>query len=292
MSLETFFSKKDIEDIYNTTLMYSILKYKSLPQIWQEVFKERYENALQLITGRNINPHIFQNTNLEELQHRLIEYKNMYNSNIQLNEETVAKVGSNITRLIIYTINKEQNEIDKISYLFDFITSYLSYSEDYNNYCLNIPPIDGFTFDFKENIPIEPSINGTIVMGQGLCEDISNVLQFLGKHLNLQIKVITCNYKRSLHSLNAITLSDGKTYLIDATRLIRKDKSKEECFLVSEQDLNKDNLYDYRKELPITTTYNKPISNYSTQAIELINNINQIRPQVQNLNTNSKNNLR
>lgn len=292
MNLETFFSESDIDEIYNTTIIYSILKYQSLPEVFKKTFQKRYENAIQFMKDRHISPDILKNCNLETLKQQLTEYQTIYNSNIQLNKETIEQTSSNITRLITHTISQVPNEIDRISYLFDFITNYLKYSEDYNNYCLTVPPIDSFLFDFKNTIPIEPSINGVLVMGQGICDDISNVLQFLGQLLNLQITKITCNYKESLHSLNAITLSNGNTYLIDATRLIRKDKKKEECFLVSASDLNKDNYYEFKENLSLTTTYKNPIPDYSKQAFELLTSIAEIKPQIEDLNTHTKTTLK
>lgn len=292
MKLETFFSETDIHEIYTTTIKYSILKYQTFPKAWQEQFAERYKKANQFIMERNIDPSYLDSNDLKELKDRLTEYEIIYNTNIELNRETIKQVSSDITRLIIYTINSEPTEISRVSYLFDFLTNYMNYSEDYNKYCLEVPPIDGFNFEFKNNIPVEPTLNGALVMRQGLCEEISNILQHLGRLLNLRITKINCNYKNSLHSLNMITLSDGNTYLMDATRLIRKDKTKEECFLVSASDLNKDNYYEFKDTLPLTTTYKDSIPNYSSQATELINKVNQISPQIEDLNNHTKINLR
>lgn len=129
-------------------------------------------------------------------------------------------------------------------------------------------------------------------MQQGLCDDISNVLQYLGRILNLNISTIACNYNGTLHCINKVTLSDGSNYLIDATRLIKKEKTKEECFLVSAEYLNKDNNYKFKEELLITKTYEKEIPNYLPEALELINNINKIIPQIDDLNHQNKSKIK
>lgn len=295
MKLETFFKEKDIDDIHNIILIYSILKYKELPKIWQEEFKERYTYAIQKLKERNINLNILENIKLEDLNERLTEYEMIYSTNVELNRDLVSRSGLEITREIVYTINKKQTEIDKITYLFDFITKYLTYSEDYNNYFLKPPPVERFKFEFKDNIPIEinnisieKSINNTLVMQQGLCDDISNVLQYIGRILNLNISTMTCNYNGTLHCVNQITLSDGNNYLIDATRLIKKEKTKEECFLVSAEYLNKDNNYKFKEDISITKTYEKEIPNYLSESLELINNINNLLPQIDDLNHQNK----
>lgn len=79
MKLETFFSKKDINNIYDTIIIYSVLKYKKLPEIWQEEFKDRYMFAMQMMKERNLNPNILENIKLEDLKEQLIDYEIIYN---------------------------------------------------------------------------------------------------------------------------------------------------------------------------------------------------------------------
>ena len=45
--LETYFKEEDIEDIYNNTVLYSIIKYNNSEEGIQEFFKDRYKNALK-----------------------------------------------------------------------------------------------------------------------------------------------------------------------------------------------------------------------------------------------------
>lgn len=292
MTLDTLFDEEDINEIYNDTIVYSILKYQSLPEIWQEEFKNRYEKALQLLPKRNIESTTIKNTNITELKQKLTNYQKIYNSVLQLNKDTIDQSGFTIEHFLITELSQKRNEIDRVSYLFEFITNYITYSEEYFHYCLEVPPVDGFTFDFKNNIPVDSSINGLLVIGQGICENISWLIKYLGEKLNLQIGTINCKYKGNSHTLNTITMKDGNTYLLDATRLIRKDKTLEECFLVSANILNKEKNYQFKSDIILTTDYQGKIPNYQQEVQILIQNLNQLRPTIEDLATHTHGRLR
>lgn len=292
MNLETVFTNDDITEIYNEMILYSILKYQSLPTTWQEEFKSRYEIALKHMQERNLTAKMLQNKSMEEIKTELTNYQNIYNYIIKQNREVVDQIGAQIEKVVLETIGKKTEELDRISFLFDFITNYITYSEDYFHYCLEIPTVDGFTFDFKNNIPVDASKNGLLVIGQGICENISWLIEELGKKLNLNISTINCKYKDSLHALNMIRMQDGNDYLLDATRLIRKDKKKEECFLVSAKTLNKENNYQFKENMPVATDYSKPIPSTQEETEKLIESINQIRPQIEDLNNKTSRSLR
>lgn len=288
MTLETFFTQNDIDEIYTMTIIYSILKYQSLPEKWQQEFLPKYEHAKSLLTERNIKLSIIESANLDQLKLQLENYQAIYNSNIELNRNVINQIGPIIAKTIITEIKTKDTEIDRISYLVDFLTNYMTYSKTYDKYCLSLSTIDGFNFDFQNNIPVDNSINGLLVMGQGVCDDISTILQFLGELLDLKIAKISCHCQGIFHSLNTITLSDGNTYLIDATKLITKSKSKQDCFLVSADVINKNNEYIFKEDIVPTKTYIKPISNYHQEAIQLIDKLNAIKPKIEDLNDNKQ----
>ncbi|MBQ8681642.1 MAG: hypothetical protein IJ509_01880 [Bacilli bacterium] len=288
MTLETFFTQNDIDEIYTMTIIYSILKYQSLPEKWQQEFLPKYEHAKSLLTERNIKLSIIESANLDQIKLQLENYQVIYNSNIELNRNVINQIGPIIAKTIITEIKTKDTEIDRISYLVDFLTNYMTYSKTYDKYCLSLSTIDGFNFDFQNNIPVDNSINGLLVMGQGVCDDISTILQFLGELLDLKIAKISCHCQGIFHSLNTITLSDGNTYLIDATKLITKSKSKQDCFLVSADVINKNNEYIFKEDIVPTKTYIKPISNYHQEAIQLIDKLNAIKPKIEDLNDNKQ----
>jgi len=231
---------------------------------------------------------IVQTNSIDNLKEKLTNYQALYNTLIKLNKEVINEVTPNITRVITKKIREEQTEQERLEFLFDFLTTYLSYSEEYYQNCLQTPPIDGFNFDFKNNIPVDTSIEGLLVIGQGLCDDISNLMIYLGNLLQLKIKKIICEYNGELHSINMITFTDGTNSLIDATRKIRGNKTKEECFLVSKELLNKDNNYSFQEPLTNTVTVPKQNLNFSEKINKLITEINELKPQIEDLNNKKR----
>lgn len=278
MKLETFYTQDDIAQLYNRVIIYSILKYQSLKEEAQEEFKPRFEHAIVQLKNRHIEPTQLQHTTLEGLKQELINEKSIYNNILEQNKEIINLTAPEIETILLKEFLSKETELEQLSYLFDFLAKYLTYPEEYYEYCLKVPPVDGFEFDFKNNIPADSSINGMLVMGQGFSDEISNLMIYLGNRLNLNITKQFCEYKGSLHSINIVTLQDGKKSLIDVTRLIRKDKTKEECFLVSAEDLNKNKDYQFKDTMPPTTTETRPIPNYQEKAMLLVQFINNINP--------------
>lgn len=283
MNLETLFTSEDVEEIYNGTVIYSVLKYDTFPDSLKEFFKKRYDVALKHLKARNIDYMKFDKNTIGFLKDRLTNYQQLYNQILEQNKEVVELVAPTIEKLIVNIGKSMQCEIERISFLFDFITSYVTYSEDYFHYCLEVTPIDGFTFDFKNNLPVDSSVDGMLVIGQGLCDDISNFLIYLGKKLQLNIGKTFATYKGNHHSFNTVTLEDGNTYLIDATRKIRKDMETSECFLVSHEKLNKNHDYVFKDTL-LTSTYLGEIPRNLEIIFELINQIKKVTPSVVDLN--------
>ena len=284
MQLETFFNEEDIQEIYDEVIIYSILKYQTLTSEWQGEFYEKYCHAIQLKEQRAIPDILVHHNSLEHLNQKLTNYQTLYNTILQLNESIIDQIGPQIMEFIVKTIDQEETEYKKVNLLFDFLTTYLTYSEEYYQHCLQVPPVDGFTFDFKNNIPVDCSINGLLVIGQGVCDDFSNLLMMLGKKLKLNISKVICEYQGELHALNMITFQDGTNSLIDTTRKIRQDKSKEECFLVSQEKLNKDKNYTFPQTIPQTITFSQLNLSNEEKVRQLIELINEIKPPVQDLN--------
>ena len=108
--------------------------------------------------------------------------------------------------------------------------------------------------------------------------------------LGLQIGKVFTNYNGNSHSLNSIIL-DNQTYLIDATRKIRKDKTTKECFLVSTTTLNKDGNYIFENYKNETSDYQHNLSNYEKEVENLIKEIQKYRPQQIDLNFNQTKSL-
>ena len=292
-TLLTPFTNKDINEIYNDVIIYSILNYQQFDEETKEYFLKRYNHSCSLLKTNNIDSKSLEITDIYTIKNKLDTYKSVYDNFININNAVINDISKDIERIILSSISKKDDELSRISYLFDFITSYITYSEDYYNYCIKTSPTSGYEFDFKNNLPINvyKSIEELLVIGQGVCEEISNLMVYLGKKLNLNIETVGCTYKGEKHSINKITLKNGNTYLIDATRLIRKDKTKEACFLVSTTDLNKESNYVFNQDL-ITTTYKEAIPSFKMHTDILINNLGLLRPQIENLSTNQTKKIR
>lgn len=291
MNLETFFTKEDIQDIYENITIYSIKNYQTLPEEWQEIYKPKYQKALSNLENLNIPYEKIDQEEKEEVFTKLENYQQIYRTLLNLNQPVIELYASKIENKIIETIIKYPTEIERIAFLFQFITEYVIYSENYFKFCLQVPLIDGFDFDFKETIPVDSSISGMLVMGQGICDDIVNLMIYLGKKLGLTINKIFVDYNKVAHTLNTITL-DNQIYLIDATRKIRKDKTTEECFLVSEKTLNKNNNYIFSNLNISKIDYSNQIPNYKQEVSKLIEEIKKLLPKQIDLNITKSNSLR
>ena len=283
MQLETFFKEQDIKEIYDYITIYSKLNYENLPKEWKERFKRKYKNTKENLLERNLNEETLYYYDLQTLKLTLMNYYKIYINNIKLNEPTIKKTAIVIERLIIETL-KDKDELTKINFLFDFITHYLDYSTDCYKYCLSVPVVDNLLFDFQKNIPVDNSVPGLLVMHQGICGDISNLMVYLGKKLDLNINEVTCNYNNRLHSLNYITLGDNKNYLIDATTLIKGNKTKEECFLVSKKILNKEHNYKFTDDIIADDELQNKNINCIDESLALIEKINNLIPNTKDIN--------
>lgn len=298
MYLETLFTKEDIKEIYDKIIICSILKYEKLDKDTQKFFEDRYNFALKQATDRQINFNFLHQTTPEKviasIENDLLVSRQYYDMNIANNKPVVNFLADQIEKVIIAAIATKETEVEKISFIFDFVTNYVTYSEDYFNYCLKVPPVndqhfpDDLHLDFKNEIPVDSSLEGMLVIGQGLCSDISHLIKHLGQKVGLNVTTTSCYYKDDLHSLNIFTSKQGDSYLIDATRKIRKDFTNDECFLVSALQLNKNNDYQFleTEELSETKTY-QYIGTSLEEINALISTINTIRPQVENLSSKS-----
>lgn len=234
MELIQLYSESAIKQIYSNTLQLSICNYHSLPENIQVLYKEKYENALSLKEELGVSS--FENVP------DIIEFLSSVQEDTERitleNQPTIDLYATHIEQLLNNHIPDHLNSLEKLEFLFDFITSWVSYSEDAFQYCFNIPPIHGFLFDFYQGIPISTSYAGLLVTRQGLCGDIANLYEYLARNLGINLETVSCMHGKNYHTLNKITLEDGSFSYIDATAVIRGIKLKNEAFLVSKEVLN------------------------------------------------------
>ncbi len=283
--LETVFVEEDIEDIYKNVIMYSVLKYGRLDVRGRDFFRKKYEHTLNCFSRCKVDFNSLKYENLEKLESCLRNYQAIYYDILNHNRKIVNELAPKIERLIVNQTQK-MSELERLSFLFDVVSYFVTYSEDYFEFCLQVPFVSEFVFDFKENVPVDSSINGMLVMGQGCCEDIANLMVYLGKKIHLNIGTSFATYQGNQHSLNTVIL-DNHFYFIDVTRKIREDFPADQCFLVSSDTLKKIGDYQFHESLK-TSDYVGKIPYFPKEIEELIEPIEDIRPKVRVLGQEKK----
>ncbi len=283
--LETIFIEEDIEDIYKNIIMYSVLKYGRLDARGRDFFRQKYEYALSCFPRCKVDFNSLKYETLEKLESCLRNYQVIYYDLLKHNQKIIDELGPKIEWMIVSKMRK-MSELEQLSFLFDFFSCFITYSEDYFDFCLQAPFVSEFVFDFKENVPVDSSINGMLVMGQGCCDDIANLMVYFGKKLHLNIGTSFATYQGNQHSLNTVTLNNH-LYLMDVTRKIRGEFRKEQCFLVSIDTLKKMNDYQFHNSLN-ATDYLETLPNLRKDVDELLEILEEIRPKVMVLGKDKK----
>ena len=192
------------------------------------------------------------------------------------NQPIIDVLSRQVLQILKNEMKDDLSEIEKCEFLFDYITSTMKYSEDWLKYNCNVPTTSGYEFDFYNGVPLSKNYEGLLVTRQGTCEDISNLMIYLGRQLGIEIEKESCYHHDNLHAINYIVVGDKRSYF-DVTSKIRGIKSKEECFLVSKEKLNENDKYDFKANYP-DVTLNKQLPRYDIN--EVIAKVNQILPNV------------
>lgn len=275
--LETFFTTEDIKEIYDELVIYSIKKYEmkkealaTFDNFLKNKLRKQYKRALLALKKRKINPEILNNKTIKQLEE-------------SLNKNTIDDLAFQMQEILLDTLSNIENELERVSLLFDFMGEYFNYSYACYQYCNQIPFASEYAFDFKDNIPVDSTYNSTLVMGQGLCGDFSNFLQVTGRLVDLNIETLSAAHNDNYHALNKITLSNGKSSFIDVTPHIKDKVPKSSCFLVSEAKLNEQN-YRFNEEFPQTVTIMTNHLDTKQKAINLAKELKKYYPTINDLN--------
>ena len=238
-TLKTSFTKSEIEEIYKHLVEYSIINYERNPI---EILKKRYESALEVEGIEEINK------TFDEIEIYLLEKQQKYKEIISSNKDLIDCVAHSIIHILNEDIKKLTTNEEKLSYIFDFVTSTISYDKEYAKYLHEIPLTNGITFNFKGTIPNDGEVFTTLVLGEGLSDEICNLIVYLAKVWNIPVGKMYVDYKGKRHAINYYTIKD-EISLIDATRkIINKEEKKHKCFLVSANKLNRENNYVFNDE--------------------------------------------
>ena len=238
-TLKTSFTKSEIEEIYKHLVKYSIINYERNPI---EILKKRYESALEVEGIEEINK------TFDEIEIYLLEKQQKYKEIISSNKDLIDCVAHSIIHILNEDIKKLTTNEEKLSYIFDFVTSTISYDKEYAKYSHEIPLTNSITFNFKGTIPNDGEVFTTLVLGEGLSDEICNLIVYLARVWNIPVGKMYVDYKGKRHAINYYTIKE-EISLIDATRkIINKEEKKHKCFLVSANKLNRENNYVFNDE--------------------------------------------
>ena len=149
------------------------------------------------------------------------------------NLEKIKSISPEFERIFIKYLPADASIEDKINFLAQYISRTVTYSEDWFNYSFRVKAGINGSLTLKDSVPILPTEDEIIVLGQGICGDISALAERLGTKIGLDIGTEMVEYKTFGHGLNIVKLSNGKYSNVDITRLIRGDKTPSQCILVA-----------------------------------------------------------
>lgn len=238
-TLKTNFTKSEIEEIYKHLVKYSIMNYEKNPV---DLLKKRYEKVSETEGIETINK------SFDELEIYLLEKQQKYQEILKANKYLIECVSHSIIHILNEDIKKLTTNEEKLSYIFDFVTSTISYDKEYAKYLHEIPLTNGITFNFKGTIPNDGEVFTTLVLGEGLSDEICNLIVYLARVWNIPVGKMYVDYKGKRHAINYLSVKE-EISLIDATRkIINKEEKKHKCFLVSANKLNRENNYVFNNE--------------------------------------------
>lgn len=268
--------ENEVKEIYDSAVVYSLLKYEELSEGAKEVLYEKYRNALAIVTDKDLDT----NKDKDELKAFLENEKNIYESIKDKNQPVIDLVSQMMVNTIKEEIPKDLSNLQVCEYLFDLVTSIMNHASDWTIYFNNTPPKDNYSFEFYNGIPLSKTYPGLLVTRQGTGEDLANLYVYLGREFNIPIGVELCKYKSKYHIVNYILINDKKSY-IDIKNRILYNETKEKCFLVSQETLNTNKDYIITDTTP-SIDVKVPQKNYNIET--LITKLNSIMPQIQYLN--------
>ncbi len=239
MELIQLYNKSAIQQIYSNVLQLSIFNYQTLPEFIKEELKGKYENAL-LLKDQLTEPPFDNIQDITEFLTAVCE--DIQRVRLQ-NQPVIDLYTSQVEQLLDNYIPNNLNCLEKLEFLFDFITNWISFSEDTFQYCCNIPPANGLFFNFYHGVPLSNSYAGLLVTRQGLSGDIANLYVYLARNLGINLETISYIQDGNLYTINKIALENGGVSYIDATAVIRGLKTKREAFLVSKDAFNQTDNY-------------------------------------------------
>lgn len=229
-------------------------------KIFERILKRKYMKALDLNNGG------VDHRDFDDIVEKLETASRKYEHIREENEEIIKEYANVILEGMKKKISNMDNDIDKCRFLYEYVCTNIKPNSNAYKYNFDIPYADSYQFEFsREGVPLGDSIYSTLVLKTGTVNEITGLLEFLGRTFNVPIVSIPCNYIDKIYILNAYDLDakntnksddedednekqpiDPKYNLsyIDANAVINGDKNMEDAFLVSLDALDFTEYYD------------------------------------------------
>lgn len=243
------YSDEEIREFYRDIVALSIYNYAMLPSFLKDAYQQKLQNALsfQEVLGKSFYP--TREEVFEHLQGISQEIKKVQEEN----QPEIDFYAEKIKDKLKEKCDTLESLPVKLEFLTDFLTHWMSYSEEAYRYCMTVPPTNGFYFDFYRGVPLSSSYFGLLVTRNGMCEDLANLFVFLAKICHLPVDSVSCTHGENLHRINRVLWEDKTASFIDLSELVRKKKTKKEAFLVSKEVLNQKGEYQLDNESDTVT---------------------------------------
>lgn len=224
---------KYIKEIHKNIVLLSEKRYHLFSEEERKLTEWKYQNVLEAKKEFNIK----ENNNYN-VEYYLKKQKELIEDIKRKNQPIIDKLTIKIVEILKQQMPNSLTDLEKVEYIFDYVTNVISYNEEWNKYFYKLSLLPEYDFKFYKGVPLGNNDEGILVTKSAMCKQISNLLVFLGNQLGVNIYIEEYLYNNNEHAINYILSKKEKLY-INATSVIRKRTTKEESFLLPREKLDK-----------------------------------------------------
>ena len=220
------FDEAEIDMIYKKKVYYSILKYdmelekfKELNSIdvFNSVMKKKYKATKDKYNvALNYNSGDVSYKEFDDIVSLLDIEEQKYLDVKRENQMVLDTCVHEIIKILESEISKLDNDIDKCRFLFEYVCKTIKHNELSKMYNYDIPYGGNYYFEFSDKgVPVGDKVSDLLVLKSGSPNDITGLLEYLGRRFSLPIKAVTCEYNRKPYILNAYEMiipNDSKEF--------------------------------------------------------------------------------
>ena len=236
--------ENEIEIIKKYKLMYSIIKFEHQSKEYKHENNERNMIAL------NLNKEDINENMSETIISLLAEEKEKIDEIREKNQDKMDMLVEKIIMNLSLMFDKEDTDELACARIFQYVIKSIKYSEDLLNYETVIPFATDYQFSCYEGIPAGKNFEDILVTKTGTSFEIANLMTYLGRIFDLNIKTIVAVKDGKAFYINTFE-KDGVISYMDPTSAIL-GKSIDNCFLVSKSQLKKN---DKKNSVKLNSRY-------------------------------------